>query len=154
MTLTQAKVRERYSYDPQTGILTNRRTGKAINARHRDGYIRVKVGSRPGRQYMAHRVIWLYVHGRWPEPMIDHINQIKHDNRLENLREATAYQNIGNRRGWSKHGMKGAVWNKDAWEAQIKKDGRNYYLGRFQTAEAARAAYLVKAREFFGEFAS
>lgn len=153
MELTQALVQSLYRYDPETGILTNRR-GRTINARNRHGYVMVKIGGRRGRLYAAHRLIWLYVHGRWPQPMIDHINQVKHDNRLENLREATAYQNVGNRRGWGKHGLKGAVWNKDAWEAQIKKGGRNYYLGRFKTVEAARAAYLVKAREFFGEFAS
>ena len=41
------------------------------------------------KRYCEHRLAWLYVYGKWPEDMVDHINGIKDDNRIENLREAT-----------------------------------------------------------------
>lgn len=82
---------------------------------------------------------------------IDHINGDVLDNRRENLRLASRSQNCGNRRSFGK--LKGIYWNKNAWQAQIKKDGEYVYLGRFKDPMEAARKYDEKATELFGDFA-
>ena len=111
---TQEIVRELFSYDSETGLLTrivNRSgngglAGTVVNTVSDSGYIVVRVGR---RTFPAHRIIWLYVHGYLPEHEIDHINQQRCDNRLCNLREVTAQCNARNRKTKcdSKSGVKG-----------------------------------------------
>ena len=75
---------------------------------------------------------------------VDHINGIRDDNRLCNLRLVTQRENDQNRRK-----ARGYSWNKGCskWEAYIRVDGVLRYLGLFTTEAAARAAYLkAKAR--------
>lgn len=89
--LTQAELKRKLHYDPDTGIFTWKvfspgiTIGKVAGAIS-SGYIRIKV--HPSLQY-AHRLAWLYVYGYFPEHGTDHINGIKTDNRIANLREAT-----------------------------------------------------------------
>jgi hypothetical protein len=70
---------------------------------------------------------------------VDHINGIRHDNRLENLRLVTHQQNNFNRTK-----AKGYGWNKRVrkWHAQIKIDGKQQFLGNFDSEEDAHNAYL------------
>ena len=101
-----------------------------------------------GKQYKEHRVIWEMHHGPIPKGMqIDHINRIKDDNRIENLRLVTHTQNQ-----WNKD-PKGYTWNKadQVWQAQIQRDGKIRYLGRYNTETEARNAYL-KAKEEHNEY--
>lgn len=110
-----------------------------------------------GVDYPAHRLAWLYVHGRWPIGEIDHINLDKLDNRLSNLREASRSQNGANV-GIPAHntsGFKGVSFNSKSgrWTAQISARGKRYYLGSHSTAEAAARAYDHAAEHLFGEFA-
>lgn len=106
---------------------------------------------------MAHDLVWLYVHGRWPEDQIDHINMIPDDNRLKNLREATNAQNGANRR---KHrdntsGFKGVTWSAERkkWVASIGVNNKSIALGRYAKIEDAVAAYAEAARRYHGDFA-
>lgn len=68
-------------------------SGKKLGTLSSNRYIRVSVGH---REYRLHRLVWLWVHGQHPpENMtIDHINGVKTDNRIDNLRLATVCQNI------------------------------------------------------------
>jgi hypothetical protein len=100
-------------------------------------------------RYQEHRLVWLWAHGVFPAHEIDHINGIRHDNRIENLREATRaenQQNIGEARRHSKTGLLGASYHTgNRWKAQIRVAGKKYHLGLFSTPEAAHEAY-VKAK--------
>jgi len=108
------------------------------------------------KRYLQHRLVWLYVHGRWPKDQIDHINGNRSDNRLCNLREATCSQNLMNARAHSHNtsGLKGACKHEPGyWSSVIRVNGKNKYLGRFKSPEEAHAVYASAAKKYFGEFA-
>ena len=60
----------------------------------KDGYLIVKV---KGRQFKAHRIVWLLCNGKFPKCELDHINRDRTDNRIENLRESNRQQQVENR---------------------------------------------------------
>ncbi|XNY05194.1 HNH endonuclease (plasmid) [Sinorhizobium meliloti] len=99
----------------------------------------------------------MYVYGEWPDRLIDHRNGDTGDNRLANLRAADRSQNGANSRVSRNKatGYKGAYLEARTgkWMAQISPKGKRLTIGRFDTAEAAHAAYMAKAREVFGDFA-
>lgn len=159
--ITAELLREMLDYDPSTGELTwkvkaNKRFKIGDRALSLDGhgYLRVMIH---GRHYQAHRLAWLHVHGRWPDQQIDHINGSRADNRLCNLREANQTQNNANTRLRCDNtsGFKGVSWDKTKrrWQALIRVNGRAKHLGRYDTPEAAHAAYASAAQKTFGEFA-
>lgn len=126
---------------------------EAIATKDKDGYGK---GTIFARHVRAHVVVWAIVYGAWPEQMIDHINGDSSDNRIENLRLATAAQNMRNsksNRGSSR--FKGVTWHKrdKCWQASIRADGATYYLGNHTTEEAAAMAYNTAALRHHGEFA-
>lgn len=88
---------------------------------------------------------------------IDHINHDGLDNRQSNLRAATRAENGANRLMNSDNtsGYKGVCFNKatGTWRAGIKVDGKQLYLGLFDTAEQGALAYDQAAILHFGEFA-
>lgn len=49
-----------------------------------------------GETVRAHRAAWAIQHGKWPEKHLDHINGVKYDNRIQNLREVDAKLNARN----------------------------------------------------------
>ena len=149
--LTAEAVRAALHYDPATGVFTRRVfNGRKTGSITPLGYTRIVVN---GFGYGAHRLAFLYVHGRWPTHHLDHINCDPADNRISNLREASNIQNRANARPEKGRLLKGVTLCKGRWQAQIKHLGQNHYLGRFDTAEEANAAYAAKAAEFHGEFA-
>lgn len=160
--LTADKLRDYLNYSPETGIFTWRTTrrrhwllGTIAGAVHSGGYIRIYID---GREYYAHRLAWLYVHGEWPKHQIDHINGDRNDNRISNLREATSTQNHANTRIRSdnKTGMKGVSIHSGSgrWRARIMLGRKEKHLGFFETKEEAAEAYKAAAQERFGEFAN
>jgi hypothetical protein len=89
-----------------------------------------------------------------PAEDVDHWNRDSLDNRRENLRLATASQNIANglsRGGSSK--FKGVSWSRDGWNASLRKNYKTIHLGRFDTEESAARAHDTAARQLHGEFA-
>jgi hypothetical protein len=118
------------------------------------GYRQVQL---QGKKYMVHRIIWELNNGAIPENMtIDHINQNKSDNRIENLRLASHAENCRNRglRKDSTTGYKGVSWNKKAqkYSAQVGIDNKQKHLGYFDTAEEAFVVYQKASQELHGEF--
>lgn len=159
--ITITEVRELLSYDPISGELwwlknpqTRKSPGRLAGQTDTKGYRRVVIR---GRVYGGHRLAWLLMTGQWPDGLIDHKNLNTTDNRWENLRIATPTQNNANCALTSRNttGLKGVTWHKKCcrWQASIKENGKNHYLGLFDTAEAAHAAYAAAAEQRFGEFA-
>lgn len=155
--LTAQWLRSRVAYDAATGkMLWARcsqtwRNGSEVGYLAPSGYMVTNFGKSP---YLVHRLVWLFVHGRWPAGEIDHINGRRDDNRLCNLREATRAQNARNRAAKNGRAIKGVTLTKRGkWQAQIRCDGKNLYIGTYETAAQAGAAYALKATELHGEFA-
>lgn len=140
-----------YKYNDD-GTLLNIKTNKIAGGLNKEGYIRIRLN---GVEYRAHRIIWEMFNGKIPEGMlVDHINRIKTDNRIENLRLATQSQNLSNQPGRSSLGLpKGVQIANSKFRAKIRIDGKTTHIGTFNTAEEAGKAYEMKAIEIHGEFA-
>jgi len=152
--LTSERLREVLHYDPETGVFTGaRRRGKSlpgsvVGGPNKDGYLRISVDE---KLYSAHRLAWLYVYGEFPEHDIDHIDGIRNNNRILNLREVTRsenQQNIYNAYKNSKTGFLGVSQRGNRFQAQIKINGKRMYLGSFSSPEEAHIAYIEAKREF------
>ena len=152
--MTPERLRELLHYDLETGafvwLVNTKRAcaGSVAGCQNRHGYLRICID---GRSYQAHRLAWLYVYGAWPTDQIDHRNGVCDDNRLCNLREATAAENMQNRRlnKDNTSGFMGVSWDKTnkTWLARIRINSKKLDLGRFSTPEAAHEAYVAaKAR--------
>lgn len=153
-TLTADRLRALFTYDQDTGVFTRRVRSANVLAGSvagslSHGYMRIGVD---GRQYAAHRLVILYVEGEFPPDQIDHINGVRTDNRLANLRHASNSVNGQNKRraliSNKSCGLLGASFHKGAgkWSAQIKTNGKSKHLGLFESADMAHAAYLVAKR--------
>ena len=162
-------IRENLRYDPETGHLWWSKPSESKSARrsldkpvgYLDkslGYINLNI-SLPNRQLIrrAHRVAWFLHYGSWPDELIDHINSIKTDNRIENLRPATRKENDRNRKAYkgSSSKYKGVSWCKQSqkWASYIKLDYKARNLGRYTSEEEAARAYDKAARESHGKYA-
>ena len=157
--LTAEELREQLDYDPETGVFTWRvaksnrvKVGGIAGSYDRDGYIRIQVR---GRLCGAHRLAWLYVHGAWPLEQIDHINGVRDDNRIANLRDATNTDNCRNakKRRDTRCALKGVYMEGKRFCASICVRGKNIRLGLYDTEEEAHAAYVAAAEKEFGAFA-
>jgi hypothetical protein len=151
-------IRDAIDYCPETGIFRWKATlSKSIKNGAEAGCIN-KYGYRHicfnYRDYLAHRVAWFIMTGEWPNKAIDHRNLDRSDNRWCNLRLATSAQNQANRRGTGPLPKGVSISkNRKRFEAAIKFDHRKFFLGTFETAEEAGAAYHAAAIRFYGEFA-
>lgn len=158
ISLTHARLKELLEYDPSTGVFKwiaqrgRSKAGDVAGADHHSGYWRIRID---GILHNAHRLAWLYMTGAWPEHDIDHINNIKSDNRFANLRKATRSQNIANRAVPHPNptGFKGVRFNGASYTASITVKRKARFLGAFDTPEEASAAFSRAAAEAFGEFA-
>lgn len=108
------------------------------------------------KRYYAHRLAWLYVNGEWPAAILDHINQNRDDNRIDNIRESTSSKNGYNqgRHRNNKSGFKGVYLRKASqkWSAQIKVNTKSIFLGVFSTPEEASNAYAAASKKYHGKF--
>lgn len=152
---------ELLEYNDETGVFTwlqtrggSAKVGTIAGALDKNGYINIRVLR---KLYKAHRLAWFYVHGVWPEMDLDHIDGDKTNNSLGNLRLATSAQNVANSgvRSDSISGIKGVKKRNDCnkWRAQITENGKRRFLGNFDTADEAYAAYCDAAKKHFGQFA-
>lgn len=145
--VTRERLHSMVHYEPATGVFTwkverNQYSGPGVVAGTRKpaGYIEIAIDR---KLYKAHRLAWFYVHGAWPLGHIDHINGIRDDNRIANLRDVDRVTNAQNRRAPA-----GASWCKASrkWLAQVYVGGKNHHLGRFDSREDAYNAYVNAKR--------
>lgn len=148
MSLTRSELQRELSYDPLTGIFIRLGTGaEAGGTKASHGYRAISV---KGKLQLAHRLAWMYVHGRWPEGVIDHINGDKHDNRLSNLRDVSQSENNANARASkrSRSGNRGVFLHPNGkWRAQVTRKRKATSLGYFEKLEDAVAAYETAASD-------
>lgn len=160
--ITATQLRQLLHYDQTTGVFTrmvatsaNSRIGEIAGSLHAaTGYVHLSLC---GRKYLAHRLAWLYMTGKWPKNQIDHINRNRADNRWSNLRSATNSENQRNSfvRSTNKSGEKGVIWHKRrrVWVVYIGVNGNNKYIGQFKAKQDAVFARRIAALEIHGEFA-
>lgn len=154
---------EYFRYDPIEGVLVwKKRAARCIeigdiagSARAKSGYVYVQLKS---NLYLAHRLGFLMHHGYLPK-FVDHRNQIKFDNRIDNLRPATRAENSYNRGILKSNtsGYNGVVKIKNkcsiSWRAHILLNGKHIYIGQFKNKDDAARAWNIAAIKYHGEFA-
>lgn len=156
--LTVEEARSRLNYDPETGRLTwkklrnTRRIGEEAKSLDVAGYVQVNIS---GTLVKGHRLAWLLHYGAWPDGDIDHINGVRNDNRISNLRSVSGKVNCQNQRVGSRPSVTGLIGvhlqgrgsaNK-RYRAKIWVDGRQIHLGGYATPEEAHAAYVLAKRK-------
>ena len=154
--LTQAQLKEVIYYDQETGLFTYKaRLAHRVRVGEVAGYISNQSGYRIitvfSKRYMAHRLAFLYMTGKFPDDLVDHINGDRRDNSWKNLRPASRAENAENMRGAmkdSKTKLLGASPHPDGrYQAKICVRNKQHHLGLFDTPEEAHAAYLNAKRE-------
>ena len=154
-TLTCSRLQELLSYDPETGEFrwkvttsSSAKVGALAGYLNGKGYWEVGIDR---RVYFAHHLAWLYTTGKWPDGEIDHINGVRADNRICNLRVVNRSQNMQNSTcSWGRSIHRGVCWHKGRkkWRAEIRINGGYKHLGYFHTEELAAAAYQEAQRKF------
>ncbi len=158
--LTQEVLQGLFVYDEATGQLLRKvsprsdRIGEPAGTIGKAGYVSLSIGC---KHFYAHRIIWRMLFGVWPSH-IDHINRIRSDNRIENLREADKLTNRWNF-GLSKRNTSGAIgvsWaaSEEKWVARIMVRRRYIHLGCFDDKDEAIKAYKAASIKHRGEFSA
>lgn len=142
--------------DKENGIFTwkiparRRKIGDVAGTVRRDGYVQIQIKY---RLYLVHQLMIFVQYGEYPKYEIDHINRIRSDNRLTNLRVVTRKENSENKSLLSnnKSGYRGVCWDSDKqkWLVQVKHNGVNYYVGRYIDIEDANIAAVNFRNQIF-----
>lgn len=146
---TKELLRKYFLYIPFTGELihklpngTNKSIGDSFGHLGNHGYLCGNLGS---KSYLVHRLIWMYLYGYFPE-QVDHINHIRTDNRIENLREVSNLENLKNTSVSknSKTGINGVCLHKPTgkYRAYIMVNRKQIHLGLFDSIDEAHKARL------------
>lgn len=154
MSLEEA--RSRIDYRPDTGEFFLKRhlrypslNGRKISSRDAAGYAQINM--KPYGPVKGHRLAWLLHYGEWPKGSIDHINGVRDDNRIENLRIANNQINCQNKRKAlpsNKLGVLGVSYYAGAYRANIMLNKKQIHIGRFDTIEEASRAYVDAKRKY------
>ena len=151
MTFDQTTIQKVFEY--KDGALHWRKTGKKAGTTHHTGYIQIGFEH---KQYNAHRLIFMLHHG-WVPDVIDHVDNDRSNNKIENLRPATWSQNLQNMRlrPSNKSGYKNVSWctTKKKWAVQLSIKGRQTNLGRFDDLEFADLVATEARDKYHGAFA-
>jgi len=152
--ITQEQLKELFNYNPETGELirlvstsSNNKIGSVAGTRRLDGYRVIRVNK---IQYLEHRIIWLYVYGKFPENLIDHIDGNPCNNRIANLRDATNTQNVRSRNiRKAKSGYRG-ITEMENGKFRVRLVGK--HVGIYETLEEAIIVSEKSAKNIFGNF--
>jgi hypothetical protein len=143
---SQNELRAMFIYDEQNGDLRWRnhysnpsKNGNLVGSKNTDGYLCVRI---KGKMYRIHRLIWSYMYGEIPDAkQIDHIDHVRSNNALSNLRMVSEIDNHRNQkhRVTNTSGAMGVSFDKSTnkWVANITINGRYKNLGRFSSIDEA-----------------
>lgn len=154
--MTQAWLKANFVYDSGHLVwIAGKRIGCIAGYPDNLGY---RIFQMKRDRWKIHRLVWLYHYGVMPTLGIDHINQVRYDNRIENLRECTQSQNNMNRKKYldnTSSQFKGVSWIKrlKKWKAYCRAMGREAYYEFFDNEIDAAKAYDRAAIEYHGEYA-
>lgn len=148
------------NYSPDTGLFTWKKNkgGRALagaiaGSYDRHGYLQIRINN---KLYFNHRLAWIYMYGEISDFDIDHINKIRTDNRIENLRLATRSENNYNSkiRKDNTTGFKGVSYMKNygKYSAEASINKKRFRLGYFDTPEEASEIYINFCKNKHGEF--
>ena len=118
--------------------------GKRALAHKSNGYCKGRVD---GIELKAHRVVWAHFHGMWPIGEIDHINRVRDDNRIVNLRDVSRLENARNKENPSRSGRPYIYTVEKPWFGQRSIDGVIYQIDPQKTEEDAVKAWSDLERE-------
>lgn len=148
-----------FKYNPKTGNLIRIKktivhgkdtTGKSPGYLEKNGYLRIRFRN---TNLMSHGIAWCLFYKKHPTKMIDHINGIKTDNRIKNLREVSHRENMSNTKRSRSGEMTGVCFNKNRnhWTSYININKQRIHLGCFKIKKDAHNAYLNKLKEITKE---
>lgn len=153
-------------YNKDTGVFLWKKKPKMVNrptkcnpgmeagSLHRSGYKTMTINK---KHIQLHRLAWVLCNGRIQTEMIDHINGVRHDNRLANLRLATRSQNLhnSNPKKCSTTKIKNVQWDSDSgkWRVRVRVNGTRHHVGRFDDINEAAKAAADFMLQHHGEFA-
>ncbi|AGH57034.1 HNH endonuclease [Vibrio phage VBP32] len=151
-------LREWLDYSPVTGEFHWKKSSGPLKAGttagklKSNGYISIRL---KGKDYYAHRLAWLFVHGTLPDnKMVDHINHNKTDNRIVNLRLATPTQNRQNSKALGSSGVKNVYAHRHGnWIVRFKVDGKNKSFGIYSSLKKAKEVAEDQRKILHEEFA-
>ena len=166
-TISVEEIKAALKYDKKTGEFfwrrrkdrnnswNNRWAGEKAGSKRPDGYLQIFFR----KSILSHRLAWFYVHGEWPDKLIDHINGDRLDNRIENLRVVSNSINLQNKSKYQKNnkstGMLGVSVlknNPNRFAAQIFYKGKQIKLGYYKTKEEAFNVYINAKRKYHEGF--
>lgn len=156
MNISQEYLRSILSYNNDTGVFTWKNkmsarvfSGDVAGTIDNKGYRRIGFN---GSYKRAHRLAWFYVHGYWPKQQIDHINRIRDDNRIENLRETSSLGNSRNRTSSiNKFGVLGLSWCEKTQQfySRITVKRKTKYIGYYPDMFNAICARKSAENKYF-----
>jgi len=129
---------------PNHNALAGSEAGSFINGYRTIGF--------RGKHYLSHRVAWALTYGCWPVHSIDHIDGVKDNNRIANLRDvphSVNTQNLRHAPRKSRSQLIGAHWHSfyKTWTSQIRANGKVKFLGTFASPQLAHEAYVTAKRK-------
>jgi hypothetical protein len=150
--IIQELLKEYLHYDPETGIFTWIKDRPSYNCigkiagSLKNNYRIIKFC---GKDYLEHRLAWFYVYGEWPKNQVDHINGIKSDNRISNLRDVTNRQNALNKKRHRGGRLPGTAFKSGykKYSSEVLVEGKRKLLGYFDTEQEAHEAYMAYVQE-------
>jgi len=167
VAITQERLKELFDYREDGNLVRNvavegpsGQVGRVVGFKLKDParpekiYMATKIN---GQHYCIHKLIWLWHYGILPE-QLDHINRNSLDNRVENLRLATASENMMNRKTFKNNtsGCRGVSWHKrlQKWGVSVSVAGKQKHLGYFEDFELAELVSIQARDLYHGRFAS
>ena len=152
--ITQKRVSELFWYNYETGNL-HRKTnigGKEIDGIagiiNEKGYVIIGIDN---NRYRAHKLVWLYHYGYMPNKQIDHINGIKNDNRIENMRQVDNRDNHLNMKSHRNGRLYGTIKDRGKYISRIRVDDKRIFLGTFYTEQEAHNAYKKAYKKYINK---